>query len=144
MSKFERMMAQVAAIALGGGISATAAVKYWSTQHNPYLTENEGGPRLTNQPQRGGYNDGHQVEAKPGADEQTKFRWPWDNDDDDLSGGASTGDGAYGPGGVDSEFDAEQMIAVGAVSLFIAALAIGTIWALTRNGNSNTQHASAY
>lgn len=145
MSKFERMMAQVAAIAIGSGLTFTAAVKSWSTQHDPHLTESEGGPRLTKHPQRGeGYGDGKKIEAKPGADEQNKFRWPWDDDDDFTGGSGASDEEPMHLGGVEPDWDAERMIAFGGVTFIVVFLVLGAAWALTRNNGSNARHAPAY
>lgn len=130
---------------VGGSVLLVYAAK---ALNDEYLRkpESQGGPRLTNQPSRGGEgNGGTRVEAKPGADEQNKFRWPWDDDDDFTGGSGASDEEPVHLGGVEPDWDAERMIAFGGVAFIVTALVIGgVVWGLTRNSGSNSQHAPAY
>lgn len=113
-----------------------------SASKNPFTPESEGGPTRTDQVSRGSDfdGDGRRISSRGGADEQTKSRGLFDEDDDDFSsGGGATGDGAYGPGGVDSDFDA-YVVPVGITLLCLAAVLV-LVYGMTRSGSSNAVHA---
>lgn len=106
------------------GFRAPKKPVYDSSGKVEYNTESPSTDQTTRWTERG---DGRQVTRKGGADEQSNPRSPWD-DDDDLPGGAVSGDGAFGPGGVESEFDALPF----AVVLTVVAV-LGVVYFASRS-----------